>query len=51
MRELDVRFSQLQLEISKLAKASLVGDRVRKELRMISLSPERTLYLKDKDAK
>ena len=51
MRELDVRFSQLQLEISKLAKASLVDNRVRKELRMVSLTPERTLYLKDKDVK
>lgn len=47
MRELDVRYSQLQLEISKLAKASVVDDRVRKELKMISLSPERTLYLKE----
>jgi cell division protein FtsL len=47
MRELDVRYSQLQLEISKLAKASLVDSRVRKELKMISLSPERTLYLKE----
>jgi cell division protein FtsL len=47
MRELDVRYSQLQLEISKLAKASLVDSRVRNELKMISLSPERTLYLKE----
>jgi cell division protein FtsL len=47
MRELDVRYSQLQLEITKLAKASLIDSRVRKELKMISLSPERTLYLKE----
>ena len=47
MRELDVRYSQLQLEISKLAKTSLVDSRVRKELSMIPLSPERTLYLKE----
>ena len=47
MRELDVRYSQLQLEISKLTKASLIDSRVRKELKMISLSPERTLYLKE----
>lgn len=47
MRELDVRYSQLQLEISKLAKASVIDNRVRKELKMIPLSPERTLYLKE----
>ena len=47
MRELDVRHSQLQLEISKLAKASLVDRRVRTELHMIPLSPERTLYLRE----
>jgi len=47
MRELDVRYSQLQLEVSRLAKASLIDGRVRKELNMISLSPERTLYLKE----
>jgi cell division protein FtsL len=46
-RELDVRYSQLQLEISGLAKASLIDSRVRKELQMIPLSPERTLYLKE----
>ena len=46
-RELDVRYSQLQLEVSRLAKASLIDGRVRKELKMISLSPERTLYLKE----
>ena len=42
MRELDVRHSQL-----KLAKASLVDRRVRTELHMIPLSPERTLYLRE----
>jgi len=47
MRELDVRYSQLQLEISKLANASDIERRVRKDLQMISLSPERTLYLKE----
>ncbi len=47
MRELDVRYSQLQLEITKLTKASLIDSRVRKELKMISLTPERTLYLKE----
>ncbi len=51
MRELDVRFSQLQLEISRLAKASLVGDRVREELQMITLTPDRTLYLKEQARK
>lgn len=47
MRELDVRYSQLQLEISKLAKTSLIDSRVRRELSMIPLSPGRTLYLKE----
>ncbi len=47
MRELDVRYSQLQLEISKLVKTSLIDSRVRKELSMIPLSPARTLYLKE----
>ncbi len=47
MRELDVRYSQLQMEISKLAKPSLIDRRVRTELQMIPLSPERTLYLKE----
>lgn len=47
MRELEVRHSQLQLEISELAKASLVDHRVRTELHMIPLSPERTLYLRE----
>jgi len=47
MRELDVRYSQLQMEISKLVKTSLIDSRVRKELSMIPLSPERTLYLKE----
>jgi hypothetical protein len=37
----------LQLEISKLAMASVIDNRVRKELKMIPLSPERTLYLKE----
>ncbi|MGE0798224.1 MAG: cell division protein FtsL [Lautropia sp.] len=47
MRELDVRYSQLQLEITKLAKASRIDELVRQQLKMVSLSPERTLYLKE----
>ena len=47
MRELDVRYSQLQLDIAQLTKASRIEGRVRQELKMISLSPERTLYLKE----
>ena len=37
-RELEVRFSQLQIEITRLAKPSLLG--------MIALTPERTIYLR-----
>ena len=47
MRELDVRYSQLQLDIAQLTKASRIDGVVRKELKMINLSPERTLYLKE----
>ena len=47
MRELDVRYSQLQLDIAQLTKASRIEGLVRQELKMISLSPERTLYLKE----
>lgn len=44
-QELHVRTRQLELRISEYAKASLIDSRVRKELKMISLTPERTLYL------
>ncbi|MDO4904227.1 MAG: cell division protein FtsL [Lautropia sp.] len=46
MRELDVRHSQLQIEITRLSKPSLLDDRARKDLRMVSLTPERTIYLR-----
>ena len=45
-RELDVRFSQLQIEITRLAKPSLLDDRARQDLGMIALTPERTIYLR-----
>jgi cell division protein FtsL len=48
-QELHVRTRQLELKISEYAKASLIDSRVRKELKMISLTPERTLYLKAPD--
>lgn len=47
MRELDVRYSQLQLDIAQLTKASRIDSVVRRDLKMIALSPERTLYLKE----
>jgi cell division protein FtsL len=47
MRELDVRYSQLQLDVAQLTKASRIDGLVRKDLKMINLSPERTLYLKE----
>ena len=47
MRELDVRYSQLQLDVAQLTKASRFDGLVRKDLKMINLSPERTLYLKE----
>ncbi|MDO4681264.1 MAG: cell division protein FtsL [Lautropia sp.] len=46
MRELDVRFSQLQIEITRLSKPSLLDNRARNDLRMVSLTPERTIYLR-----
>ncbi len=48
-RELHVRTRQLELGVSEFAKASLIDARVRRELKMITLTPERTLYLKDPD--
>jgi len=44
-QELRVRTRQLELRISEYAKASVIDSRVRKELNMISLTPDRTLYL------
>ncbi len=44
-----VQTRQLELRISEYAKASLIDKRVRKELNMISLTPERTLYLPPPD--
>ena len=46
---LQVQTRQLELRISEYAKASLIDQRVRKELNMISLTPERTLYLPPPD--
>lgn len=48
-QELQVQTRQLELKISEFAKASLIDRRVRKELNMISLTPERTLYLPPPD--
>lgn len=48
-QELQVQTRQLELRISEFAKASLIDRRVRKELNMISLTPERTLYLPPPD--
>lgn len=45
-RELEVRFSQLQIEITRLAKPSLLDARARQDLGMIALTPERTIYLR-----
>ena len=45
-RELEVRFSQLQIEITRLAKPSLLDARARQVLGMIALTPERTIYLR-----
>ena len=45
-RELDVRFSQLQIEITRLAQPSLLDARARQDLGMIALTPERTIYLR-----
>ncbi|MDO5055769.1 MAG: cell division protein FtsL [Lautropia sp.] len=45
-RELDVRFSQLQIEITRLAKPSLLDSRARNDLKMVPLTPERTIYLR-----
>lgn len=48
-QELHVQTRQLELRISEFAKASLINRRVREELDMISLTPERTLYLPPPD--
>ncbi|MDO4636608.1 MAG: cell division protein FtsL [Lautropia sp.] len=45
-RELDVRLSQLQIEITRLAKPSLLDTRARQDLGMIAPTPERTIYLR-----
>lgn len=45
-RELDVRYSQLQIEVTRLAKPSLLDSRARNDLNMVSLAPERTIYLR-----
>ena len=45
-RELDVRFSQLQIEITRLAKPSLLDSRARNDLKIVPLTPERTIYLR-----
>ena len=45
-RELEVRFSQLQIEITRLAKPSLLDARAQQDLGMIALTPERTIYLR-----
>ena len=45
MRQLEVEWDQLQLEQSNWSKASLIDAAARRELRMQSVSPARTLYL------
>lgn len=45
-RELDVRLSQLQIEITRLAKPSVLDTRARQDLGMIAPTPERTIYLR-----
>lgn len=45
-RELDVRYSQLHIEITRLAKPSLLDSRARNDLKMVPLAPERTIYLR-----
>lgn len=43
--QLEVRWNQLQVEQTALAKASLIDAKARRELAMQSISPERTLHL------
>jgi cell division protein FtsL len=43
--QLEVRWNQLQVEQTALAKASLIDTKARRELAMESISPERTLHL------
>ncbi|RCS57562.1 cell division protein FtsL [Parvibium lacunae] len=45
MRQLEVEWDQLQLEQSNSAKASLIDSAARRELRMQSVTPARTLYV------
>lgn len=42
---LEVRWDQLQVEQTALAKASLIDAKARRELAMQSVSPDRTLHL------
>lgn len=49
-RQLDVEWSQLQLQQTQLAKHSLVDAAARRELKMQSVTPSRTLYLSAPDA-
>lgn len=44
-RELDIQFKQLQLDQLRLAKASMIDQRARRDLGMTSASADRTMYL------
>ncbi|MFM7255645.1 MAG: cell division protein FtsL [Betaproteobacteria bacterium] len=44
-RELDIQFKQLQLDQLRLAKASMIDQRARRDLGMGSASADRTMYL------
>ena len=44
-RQLDIEWSQLQLDQSTLGKNARIEEIARKELNMVPLAPERTQYL------
>jgi len=44
-RRHDVQWNQLQLQQTQLAKHSLIDAAARRELKMQSITPERTLYV------
>ncbi len=45
-RQLDVEWSQLQLDQSMLGKHARLAELARRDLNMVPLTPERTQYLK-----
>ena len=45
-RELDTYWRRLQLERAELARNARIDGAARQELKMVSISPERTLYIK-----